>query len=69
KRDVSLHIDGNRCDGCEKCVVRCRRNVLDVLTINDLKYIIIKNENNCVGCGKCLSVCYRGAIEITENRA
>jgi NAD-dependent dihydropyrimidine dehydrogenase PreA subunit len=64
KEIVSLQIDKQKCNGCESCVFRCRRKVLDMVYTNDRAYATVKYPNDCTGCRKCVSVCCSGAIEL-----
>lgn len=67
KREViSLSIDEDKCIGCESCVARCRRKVLDMRYSIDC-YAWARYPMDCVGCGKCLSVCPTGAIVLITN--
>lgn len=58
KKTRILHID-NWCEGCGKCVERCKQNAL---VIDNDKAIVIKDK--CVLCGYCGSVCPQFAIKI-----
>ncbi|KAA6349603.1 hypothetical protein EZS27_003028 [termite gut metagenome] len=64
KEIISLRIDEHICIGCESCVYRCRRKVLDMIYTDDRAYAVAKYPHDCVGCRKCLSVCCSGAIEL-----
>jgi aryl-alcohol dehydrogenase-like predicted oxidoreductase len=58
-----LHID-YWCEGCGKCVERCRQKALEII---DGKAVVKKDK--CVLCGYCASACPQFAIKIcyTEN--
>jgi len=65
KREVLyIQILAGICTGCERCVNRCRRNVLVMGQMEKRPVAAIFNREACVGCGKCLSVCRADAIEL-----
>jgi ferredoxin len=53
-----LHID-YWCEGCGKCVERCRQKALEII---DGKAVVKKDK--CVLCGYCASACPQFAIKI-----
>ena len=56
-----VHIDPDKCDGCEECVKFCPVNVFDM----SIKATPARPQN-CLGCGTCVAVCKSKAIIITE---
>lgn len=66
-------IDLRKCSGCNKCIVSCQQNVLELKNINadkkshaffkfkKLKANLI-NPEKCTGCKVCASVCKHRAI-------
>ncbi len=67
KRIVKLHINKNKCKGCNFCVLFCPQKKLELDTrVNDKGFKVVK-ENitiNCTGCGMCFLMCPDGCIEI-----
>jgi 4Fe-4S ferredoxin len=75
KQEVTLTptVDLKRCSGCNKCVVACKNNALELIDINAPKgnnsffrlkkyKAILKKPENCSGCKICASVCRHKAI-------
>lgn len=58
RKTRKLHID-YWCEGCGKCVERCKQDALDIV---DGKAVVSKDK--CVLCGYCGSVCPQFAIKI-----
>jgi NAD-dependent dihydropyrimidine dehydrogenase PreA subunit len=56
-----VHLDPDRCDGCEECVKFCPVDVFDFAV-----KAIPARPRNCMGCGTCEAVCKSKAIIITE---
>ena len=66
-------IDLKKCSGCNKCIIKCKHNVLELIDIRTPKEknsffshkklkANIKNPLNCKSCGVCISVCRHKAI-------
>jgi membrane protease YdiL (CAAX protease family)/NAD-dependent dihydropyrimidine dehydrogenase PreA subunit len=58
-RATPLRLDSSACDGCGRCVARCKPRALKVGS----GYILV-DWAACDGCGKCAEACDRGAIEL-----
>ncbi len=56
-----IHVDQDRCDGCEECIKFCPVEVFDFST-----KAIPARPQNCLGCGTCVAVCKSKAIILTE---
>jgi NAD-dependent dihydropyrimidine dehydrogenase PreA subunit len=56
-----VHVDQEKCDGCEECVKMCPVDVFDFA----LKASPVRPQN-CLGCGTCVALCKSKAIIITE---
>ncbi len=56
-----VHVDADKCDGCEECVNFCP---VDVFDMTHKAYPT--RPQNCLGCKTCVAVCKSGAIIITE---
>ena len=55
---VKYEVSSSKCNGCNKCVVKCPVNAITV--INGKAYI---DASECVGCGICVDICPRDAIK------
>jgi len=60
---VSVTVDENLCNGCERCLEVCIYGGMEV--IDHVAVIDRKGQNRCRGCGRCERVCPTGAITIT----
>ena len=56
-----VHVDPERCDGCEACLKLCPAGVFAV----SHKATVVR-PRDCLGCRTCEAVCKSGAIIITE---
>lgn len=56
-----VHVDPDKCDGCEECVELCP---VDVFDMSDKAFPM--RPQNCLGCRTCVAVCQPEAIVITE---
>jgi len=56
-----VHIDPDKCDGCEECVKMCP---VDVFDMTNKAYPA--RPQNCMGCRTCVALCKSNAIVITE---
>jgi NAD-dependent dihydropyrimidine dehydrogenase PreA subunit len=56
-----VHIDPDKCDGCEECVRFCPVDVFDMA-----HKATVARPQNCLGCRTCAAVCKSKAIIITE---
>ena len=63
-RDIEVylvHVDADRCDGCEECAHYCPTGVFDMF-----QRATVARPDSCLGCRTCEAVCKSGAIIITE---
>lgn len=65
KSEYYLHLDLNKCIGCENCVKICPFHAL-ILDLASKKVRI--DRNKCYGCGTCRTVCGAGALMLSESR-
>ncbi|KAF5034519.1 indolepyruvate ferredoxin oxidoreductase subunit alpha [Methanoculleus horonobensis] len=80
----ALHINMERCTGCNNCVVACPVDALELYTedpatkekiykVRDGKAVILDfNSELCAGCGVCVQACPYGVIKLAgpwESRA
>jgi len=64
----AVEVDGDRCKGCNLCVVACPCGVLSLQPkeVNDRGYhfAYVAAEDKCIGCAACATVCPDGCIEV-----
>jgi 4Fe-4S ferredoxin len=72
----ALHINMERCTGCNACVVACPVDALELYTVNPVtdekiykvkngKAIILDvNSELCAGCGVCVEACPMDVIRL-----
>jgi len=63
-----IHINKDRCKGCEFCVECCPKDVLEMsgeFNIKGYHPPFVKNENDCVYCQLCEIICPEFAIFVT----
>jgi ferredoxin len=83
-RVFKISVNGNRCFGCNDCVVSCPLNFNQLrkdsylseknavlLVRNGVAYSIYKEDRevNCDGCGVCVQICPARAIRIETVEA
>ncbi|EQD53607.1 glutamate synthase (NADPH), homotetrameric, partial [mine drainage metagenome] len=65
-RDVSehafVHVDSERCVGCQECVIRCPTGAL---RLDPENWIAQADDRLCVGCRQCQRVCPFSAIAVS----
>jgi glutamate synthase (NADPH) small chain len=59
---ATVHINQERCAGCQECVIRCP---VHALSIDPEKWVAEANDELCVGCRQCERVCPYSAIAVT----
>ena len=57
-----VHVNQERCAGCQECVIRCPTHAL---SINTEKWVAEADDALCVGCRQCERVCPYSAIAVT----
>ena len=64
----AVTIDDKRCKGCDRCVVACPADVLQLQPkeVNDrgYHYAFTANPGACIGCAACATVCPDACIEV-----
>ena len=53
-----------RCKGCGICVAFCPKQVL---ALDELGKVHVKNGEACIACGQCAKQCPKGALELAEK--
>ena len=59
---AQVHINQERCAGCQECVIRCPTHAL---SIDPEKWVAEADDALCVGCRQCERVCPYSAIAVT----
>ena len=57
-----VHVDRERCAGCQECIIRCPTAALRLDTVN---WIAEADDQLCVGCRQCQRVCPYSAVTVT----
>jgi len=77
----ALHVNMERCTGCNNCVVACPVDALELFTLdpitNDKIYkvkdgkamILDFNSELCAGCGVCVEACPHDVIRLAGRGA
>jgi len=68
-RKYRIDITPDQCKGCQRCVVACSRNVLEMgNALNAMGYAYARyTGNGCIGCRHCYYTCPEpGAITVIE---
>lgn len=76
----AMHINMERCTGCNNCVVACPVNALELSTVNPVTtkkiYKVMNgksvsldlNEELCAGCGVCVEACPYEVIKLVSSK-
>ena len=77
----AMHINMERCTGCNNCVVACPVNALELCTVDpvstDKIYLVQNgkaisldlNKELCAGCGVCVEACPYNVIRLVASQA
>ena len=70
KRQFSVHVDRERCKGCELCIAVCPRKILRLhegMNSRGQHYASVVRRRDCIGCLQCADICPDAAIEVYEE--
>ena len=68
-RQYRIDVRQDECKGCERCVVACSRNVLEMGdALNRMGHVYVRyTGKGCIGCRHCYYTCPEpGAIRVIE---
>ncbi|MDO5845466.1 MAG: 4Fe-4S dicluster domain-containing protein [Methanocorpusculum sp.] len=77
----AMHINMERCTGCNNCVVACPVNALELCTVdpatsdkiyqvqNGKAISLDVNKELCAGCGVCVEACPYNVIRLVASQA
>jgi ferredoxin len=66
-RNKVIHVVESHCTGCQRCVKRCSRRVLEMLKTETRMYAVVKNSDKCTACGDCMEKCKFDALELIDR--
>jgi len=71
KRRSTIVVDGERCKGCDLCVVYCPEQVIDLVHETNSKgyRIAVLARDGCTGCEICGRMCPDNAIDVYRETA
>ena len=55
-----INIDENNCDGCEKCIIACPNNVLQIVD----SISSVRDSQVCKHCKVCMAICPNDCIAV-----
>ncbi|KAA6340182.1 Electron transport complex subunit RsxB [termite gut metagenome] len=67
RRNKVIHVVESNCTGCQRCVKRCSRHVLEIISNEKGTRVVVKNPDRCTACGDCIGKCKFKALEIVER--
>ena len=66
-----VHINKERCKGCQLCIFECDKNVLimtEERNESGLPVPAVKNMADCTGCCNCAVVCPECCLEVIKDK-
>lgn len=71
KNKVISTVEDN-CTGCKRCLTnmrKCKYNVLELVSDENGKHIVVKYPDKCTGCGDCISLCKFKALKLVQRNS
>jgi ferredoxin len=66
-REKVVHVVEINCVGCQRCLKRCRHNVLAVKRNENGTRVFVKHPDRCTACGDCFGGCKYDALKLVER--
>ncbi|GHU68925.1 hypothetical protein FACS189413_06870 [Bacteroidia bacterium] len=69
-RKKTVKVITANCTGCKRCLTnmrKCKYNVLELVSDENGKYIVVKYPDKCTACGDCVSLCKFNALELVKK--
>jgi NAD-dependent dihydropyrimidine dehydrogenase PreA subunit len=66
-RNRTIRVIEENCTGCQRCVRRCSRRVLEAVKTETGMRVVVKNPDRCTACGDCIGKCKFNALELVER--
>jgi NAD-dependent dihydropyrimidine dehydrogenase PreA subunit len=66
-RHKVIYVDKNNCTGCQLCVKKCSRKVLEVVKDETGVHAIVKYPDKCDACEHCLLKCKFNALKLIKK--
>ncbi|MDR2840104.1 MAG: 4Fe-4S dicluster domain-containing protein, partial [Paludibacter sp.] len=57
RKNKTIHVVDDNCMGCQRCLKKCRRRVLDKVSNEKGAQVFVKNPDYCSACGDCMTAC------------
>ena len=67
KKNKVICVVETNCTGCQRCVKRCSRHVLEIVKNETGTCATVKDSDKCTACGDCLSKCKFSALKLIER--
>ena len=67
KKNKVICVVESNCTGCQRCVKRCIRHALEMITNENGTRAAVKYPDKCTACGDCLAKCKFNALKLIER--
>ena len=69
-KNKTVQVIGGKCTGCKRCLTnmrKCKHNVLELVSDDNGKHIVVKYPDKCNACGDCVSICKFNALQLVRK--
>jgi NAD-dependent dihydropyrimidine dehydrogenase PreA subunit len=67
-RNNVIHVIENNCTGCKYCLKKCFHKVLEIVSDENGRHVIVKYPDKCTACGDCMCACKFNALEVVKQK-